>query len=38
MIDLGIGNFLTLITEFIAIRAGLGFFGVRPGSQSSLRS
>src|SRR6202050_1493789 len=30
MIDLGLGNFLTLITEFIAIRAGLGFFGVRP--------
>jgi Mn2+/Fe2+ NRAMP family transporter len=30
MIDLAIGNFLTLITEFIAIRAGLGFFGVRP--------
>jgi Mn2+/Fe2+ NRAMP family transporter len=30
MIDLGIGNFLTLITEFIAIRAGLGFFGIRP--------
>src|SRR6202161_3954934 len=28
MIDLGLGNFLTLITEFIAIRAGLGFFGV----------
>ncbi len=28
MVDLGIGNFLTLITEFIAIRAGLGFFGV----------
>ena len=28
MIDLGIGNFLTLITEFIAVRAGLGFFGV----------
>jgi Mn2+/Fe2+ NRAMP family transporter len=28
MIDLGVGNFLTLITEFIAIRAGLGFFGV----------
>ncbi|HEX4008313.1 MAG TPA: divalent metal cation transporter [Acidobacteriaceae bacterium] len=28
MIDLGIGNFLTLITEFIAIRAGLGYFGV----------
>src|ERR1700722_14868005 len=27
MVDLGIGNFLTLITEFIAIRAGLGFFG-----------
>src|SRR6202522_2730777 len=30
MIDLALGNFLTLITEFIAIRAGLGFFGVRP--------
>ncbi len=28
LIDLGIGNFLTLITEFIAIRAGMGFFGV----------
>jgi Mn2+/Fe2+ NRAMP family transporter len=30
MIDLGIGNFLTLITEFIAVRAGLGFFGIPP--------
>lgn len=30
MIDLAIGNFLTLITEFIAIRAGLGFLGVKP--------
>lgn len=30
LIDLAIGNFLTLITEFIAIRAGLGFLGVRP--------
>jgi len=30
MIDLGIGNFLTLITEFIAVRAGMGFFGVPP--------
>ena len=30
MIDLGIGNFLTLITDFIAVRAGLGFFGVPP--------
>src|SRR5215469_15023160 len=30
MIDLAIGNFLTLITEFIAIRAGLGYFGVPP--------
>lgn len=30
LIDLGIGNFLTLITEFIAIRAGLGYFGVPP--------
>jgi len=30
MVDLSVGNFLTLITEFIAIRAGLGFFGVPP--------
>jgi Mn2+/Fe2+ NRAMP family transporter len=30
MIDLGIGNFLTLITEFIAVRAGLGYFGISP--------
>lgn len=30
MVDLGIGNFLTLIREFIAIRAGQGFFGVPP--------
>jgi Mn2+/Fe2+ NRAMP family transporter len=30
MVDLMLGNFLTLITEFIAIRAGLGFFGIRP--------
>jgi Mn2+/Fe2+ NRAMP family transporter len=30
MADLMIGNFLTLVTEFIAVRAGLGFFGVRP--------
>ena len=30
MADLALGNFLTLITEFIAIRAGLGFFGIRP--------
>jgi Mn2+/Fe2+ NRAMP family transporter len=30
MIDLALGNFLTLIAEFIAIRAGLGFFGVPP--------
>jgi Mn2+/Fe2+ NRAMP family transporter len=30
LIDLGIGNFLTLITEFIAIRAGAGFFGIPP--------
>ncbi|HXX38375.1 MAG TPA: divalent metal cation transporter [bacterium] len=28
--DLVIGNFLTLVTEFIGIRAGLGFFGVPP--------
>jgi Mn2+/Fe2+ NRAMP family transporter len=30
MTDLMVGNFLTLITEFIAVRAGLGFFGVPP--------
>ncbi len=30
IVDLMIGNFLTLVTEFIAIRAGLGFFGVPP--------
>ncbi|HKC70117.1 MAG TPA: divalent metal cation transporter, partial [Terriglobales bacterium] len=30
LIDLGVGNFLTLITEFIAIRAGLSYFGVPP--------
>ena len=30
MADLMVGNFLTLVTEFIAIRAGLGFFGVPP--------
>ena len=30
MADLMVGNFLTLVTEFIAIRAGLGFFGVAP--------
>jgi Mn2+/Fe2+ NRAMP family transporter len=28
--DLILGNFLTLITEFIGVRAGLGFFGIRP--------
>jgi Mn2+/Fe2+ NRAMP family transporter len=28
--DLVVGNFLTLVTEFIGIRAGLGFFGIRP--------
>jgi Mn2+/Fe2+ NRAMP family transporter len=38
MIDLGIGNFLTLITEFIAIRAGLGFFGVPPAALAVLFS
>jgi len=30
MIDLMVGNFLTLVAEFIAIRAGLGFFGIPP--------
>ncbi|MHB8572863.1 MAG: NRAMP family divalent metal transporter [Candidatus Dormibacteria bacterium] len=28
--DLLVGNFLTLVTEFIGVRAGLGFFGVPP--------
>jgi len=28
--DLILGNFLTLVTEFIGIRAGLGFFGIGP--------
>ena len=28
--DLFLGNFLTLVTEFIGIRAGLGYFGVPP--------
>ena len=28
MADLMLGNFLTLVTEFIGIRAGLGYFGV----------
>ncbi|HKV29300.1 MAG TPA: divalent metal cation transporter [Candidatus Acidoferrales bacterium] len=27
--DLVLGNFLTLVTEFIGVRAGLGFFGIR---------
>ena len=31
MTDLVFGNLLTLVTEFIAVRAGLGFFGVPPG-------
>ncbi|MGB7135482.1 MAG: divalent metal cation transporter, partial [Acidobacteriaceae bacterium] len=30
LIDLALGNFLTLITEFIAVRAGLGYFGIPP--------
>ncbi len=30
MVDLVIGYFLTLVTEFIGVRAGLGFFGVPP--------
>lgn len=30
MVDLLVGNVLTLITEFIGIRAGLGFFGIPP--------
>jgi len=28
LIDLGVGNFLTLIAEFIAVRAGMAYFGV----------
>jgi Mn2+/Fe2+ NRAMP family transporter len=30
MADLVVGNLLTLVTEFIAVRAGLGFFGIPP--------
>ena len=30
MSDLVLGNFLTLVTEFVGVRAGLGFFGIRP--------
>src|SRR5579875_761523 len=30
VVALAIGKFLTLITEFIAVRAGLGYFGVPP--------
>src|SRR5713226_6124810 len=30
MLELLLGNFLSLIAEFIAVRAGLGFFGVPP--------
>ncbi len=30
MADLVLGNFLTLVAEFIGVRAGLSFFGVRP--------
>ena len=30
MADLLVGNLLTLITEFIGIRAGLGYFGIPP--------
>jgi Mn2+/Fe2+ NRAMP family transporter len=34
--DLMLGNFLTLVAEFIGVRAGLGFFGVRPGLAVGL--
>src|SRR6202167_279792 len=34
--DLVLGNFLTLITEFIGIRAGLGFFGIRPSAAVGI--
>ncbi len=30
MADLVLGNFLTLVTEFIGVRAGLSFFGIPP--------
>ena len=30
MVDLVVGNFLTLVTEFIGVRAGLSFFGIPP--------
>ncbi len=34
--DLVLGNFLTLVTEFIGVRAGLGFFGIRPSLAVSV--
>lgn len=30
MFDLVVGNFLTLVAEFVGVRAGLGFFGIPP--------
>jgi Mn2+/Fe2+ NRAMP family transporter len=30
MADLVLGNFLTVVTEFIGVQAGLSFFGIRP--------
>ena len=36
--DLILGNFLTLVTEFIGVRAGLGFFGIRPAGRSRRRA
>jgi Mn2+/Fe2+ NRAMP family transporter len=30
MVDLAVGNLLTLVTEFIAIRAGTAYFGIPP--------
>ncbi len=36
MIDLMVGNFLTLVTEFIAIRTGLGYFGIPPAAAVGI--
>ena len=36
--DLVLGNFLTLVTEFIGVRAGLGFFGMRPAGRRGRRA
>jgi Mn2+/Fe2+ NRAMP family transporter len=36
MADLVLGNFLTLATEFVGVRAGASYFGIRPGVAVGL--